>query len=805
MLSAQDLHARGVAAINGGRVRAARALLERALERAADEATTGAVEASLAYVVAETGDREAAERLCRSALARDGLTAETRGSLLSQHALLVMLSGRMAEAVRELDAAIAVLGDFPVLLGRAHGNRGTAHLELGDAAAASADFAQTVVLLREAGLPHEAAMAEHNLGYARFLAGDLAGALGAMAAARDVLAATSVVTAAVCDADRAEVLMAAGLTEEGRDALDRAARAYGAARLARRRGEAELTLARSLLLSDARGAAVVARRAARRFERAELASWQRRADAVRVQGELAAAPTATSAVLEEGVRVAEALSADGLRWDAAAVRLAVARSRAEGGDRDGARRLLVRADTAAPAPLSVRLQAREVGAVLARRPADAFGHVRAGLDDLHAWQSSFGSLDLQTNVVGHGVRLAVRGLALAVRSPADTVLFEWSERARMLATRVQPVRAPQDPQTAADLAELRSGPAPEREAVLRRRVREQAWQRRGSGEVADPVELPALQASLGGAALVAYVVTATSVVALVVTADGTTRCELGSRAALDAVLSGLLPDLDMAAAALPAALAGSVRGALAARLDRAAALLVAPLADAVGDRPVVLTPSGVLAGVPWTLLPGLVGRPVTVAQSATSWLARSAEPLRLGAAGLVAGPRVPRAEAEVHAAAAAWSDAEVLAGDAATADAVSALAARVDVLHVAAHGRHTAENPLFSGLELVDGPWFGYDVDQLPGVPDVVLLSACEVGRSSVRWGEELIGLTAAWLHAGARRVVASPAAVNDDAAHDALVRVHAALATGTDPALALAGTVGAVGADAPAPFVCFG
>ena len=52
---------------------------------------------------------------------------------------------------------------------------------------------------------------------------------------------------------------------------------------------------------------------------------------------------------------------------------------------------------------------------------------------------------------------------------------------------------------------------------------------------------------------------------------------------------------------------------------------------------------------------------------------------------------------------------------------------------------------------------------QLEEVPDVVLLSACEVGRSSVRWGEELIGMTAAWLHAGVRCVIASPAAVNSD------------------------------------------
>ena len=440
--------------------------------------------------------------------------------------------------------------------------------------------------------------------------------------------------------------------------------------------------------------------------------------------------------------------------------------------------------------------------------------LRAGLADLHAWQSSFGSLDLQTNVVGHGVRLAVRGLALAAESRSDAVLFEWSERARMLASRVQPVRAPQDEQMAADLAELAvPAPAPEREAELRRRVRERAWQHRGSGEVADPVDAgPSCRA--GSARTPRWWPTsspATGSLGLVVTADGTQRHDLGERSRLDDALGGLLPDLDMAASELPASLAASVRGALARRLDAVDGLLVAPLAADLGQRRVVLTPSGVLAGVPWTLLPGLAGRPVTVAQSATSWLARRATPLRTGAAGFVAGPRVVRAEAEVRAAAAAWRGAPVLAGADADAASVSDLAGRVDVLHIAAHGRHSAENPLFSGLELVDGTWFGYDIDQLPAVPDVVLLSACEVGRSSVRWGEELIGMTAAWLHAGARCVVASPAAVNDAAAHDTLVSVHRALADGTDPAAALARSVVAVSADAgsadaaPAPFVCFG
>ena len=315
-----------------------------------------------------------------------------------------------------------------------------------------------------------------------------------------------------------------------------------------------------------------------------------------------------------------------------------------------------------------------------------------------------------------------------------------------------------------------------------------------------------MQAALGaGQALVAYVAAADRVVALVVTdADATVR-DLGSGDALRAVLGGLHADLDMAGSDLPDAFAGPVRRQLAARLAQLDALLVAPVADLVADRRLVLTPSGVLAGVPWGLLPGMHGRPVTVTRSATSWLSRQATPLRLGSAGFVAGPRVPRAAAEVGAAAETWPAAEVLVGEAATAAAVSDLAARVDVLHVSAHGRHSAENPLFSGVELVDGPWFGYDIDQLAEIPDVVLLSACEVGRSEVRFGEELVGMTTAWLHAGVRCVIASAAAVNDVIAHDVLVAVHRSLGAGEDPATALAAACPPVSEDAaPAPFVCF-
>jgi tetratricopeptide (TPR) repeat protein len=800
--TAEELHQRAVLALNRGRLATAQRLLERARPQVDGGDLLARIEGSLAYVLSETGRGAEALALCREALGRSDVSADARGGLFAQLGLIEMLRGDGNAALHAFEAALPLLRDEQ-WLARVHLNRGIVHLQRNAEGAAAAEFTRAAHHYLEAGDTYGAAKARHNSGYSHLLAGDVPGALRDMDAARDVVASEGPVMRAMVEQDRAEALIAAGLVEEGVESLRRAATAYARRRLYQRQGEADL--ARARYERDPREARGAARRAADRFRRSDAPSWTARAEAEELAADVALGRWA--GVAERAERIATQLDRHRLHANAVAVRLHAVRSLLGAGAVDQARELLRSIRSRRGVPLAVRLTERDVRAEAARRPAAALAHVRAGLDDLHAWQSSFGSLDLQTNVVGHGVRLAVRGLALAVESRSDAVLFEWSERARMLASRIQPVRAPQDPQTAADLAELRAGAEPEREAELRRQVRERAWQHRGSGEVADPVALGGLQARLGeDTALVAYVVTAERVVALLVTADGTLRHELGERSRLDEELGGLLADLDMAAAELPDALAGSVRGTLARRIDSVAELLVAPLLDALGDRRVVLTPSGVLAGVPWTLVPGLVGRPVTVAQSATSWLARRATLLRLDSAGFVAGPRVVRAEAEVRAAAAAWRDAPVLAGHDATAAAVSELAGHVDVLHIAAHGRHSAENPLFSGLELVDGPWFGYDIDQLPAVPDVVLLSACEVGRSSVRWGEELIGMTAAWLHAGARCVVASPAAVNDDAAHDALVAVHRALAGGTDPAAALAGTVAAVTANAaPAPFVCFG
>ena len=808
-----------MAALRARRFDTAERLLTRARAAVGDAPdVTARIEASLAFLAYEKGHPSEAFQLCLGALDIAGLGAETKGIVQCQHALLLLRSGRTGESLEAFAAAIRYLAD-PVELAKAHINRGGVYLQLGKADLAIADFEQSAQHAAASQSTADQAMAMHNLGYAHMLRGDLVSALACMDEAAPTLSALSSLVKAAIEQDRAEVLLGAGMIHEGQKSLRAAARTFGLRRMHQRRGEAELALARTLLQTDPHGALAAARSARHRFIRTGADGWRVRADGAVLAAEVDLG-RAGPGLLARGNNLIAELESLGLPWGAASIRAHTARVLLRRGDLVEATARVAQVRLTPSTPLSLRLLARDVRAEIAlaqRRRSAALVHIRTGLGELHSWQSSFGSLDLQTMVAGHGTRLARRGLAIAVESRRADVLYEWSERARMLASRIQPVRVPVDEQMTADLAQLRKLTSTEdaarvphpREALsaeIRTRVRERAWQLRGSGEVTEPASLTSVQKALGDdTALVAWVVTPAAVTALVVTEDGVSAQDLGPRAGLDELLDGLLPDLDVAASDLPEILARSVRAQLASRLDAMGSFLISPLLDRIGDRRVVLTPSGLLAGTPWTLLPGLVGRPVTVAQSATSWTA-DRSPLRLETAGFVAGPRVQRAEAEVHRASVLWPGSEVLAAGAATAEAVAELAARVDVLHLAAHGRHSGDNPLFSGVELVGGPWFGYDIDQLPKVPQVVLLSACEVGRSTVRYGEELIGMTAAWLHAGVRCVIASPAAVSDVAAHDVLTAMHTALASGLDPAAALAAAIPAVDEDGPpAPFVCFG
>jgi CHAT domain-containing protein len=154
---------------------------------------------------------------------------------------------------------------------------------------------------------------------------------------------------------------------------------------------------------------------------------------------------------------------------------------------------------------------------------------------------------------------------------------------------------------------------------------------------------------------------------------------------------------------------------------------------------------------------------------------------------VVAGPNLAHAAEEAAVVRRIARTGRVLSGEAATAAAVLRAVDGAAVAHFACHGRFHPENPLFSSLQMVDGPLTVYELERLRKAPELVLLSACDSAVSATGAGEELMGLTATLLALGCRTLIGAVAPISDVAAQPLMAGVHAALAAGRPPAVALA------------------
>jgi len=86
------------------------------------------------------------------------------------------------------------------------------------------------------------------------------------------------------------------------------------------------------------------------------------------------------------------------------------------------------------------------------------------------------------------------------------------------------------------------------------------------------------------------------------------------------------------------------------------------------------------------------------------------------------------------------------------------------IIHLATHGEFRPDAPLFSSLYLADGPLTTTDVFNLELDAALVTLSACQSGASVVGGGDELVGLSRAFLYAGATSLLMSLWRVEDQA-----------------------------------------
>ena len=179
-------------------------------------------------------------------------------------------------------------------------------------------------------------------------------------------------------------------------------------------------------------------------------------------------------------------------------------------------------------------------------------------------------------------------------------------------------------------------------------------------------------------------------------------------------------------------------------------------------------------------MPSLRDRAVTVAPSASAWLrGRRTRPPAHRRVALVAGPRLATGGAEVEQLHARYPDAVLLGRGSATAERVLTALDGAWLAHIAAHGTFRADNPLFSSLQLDDGPLTVHDFERLGRAPYRLVLSSCDSGTAAPVGADELLGLVGSLMPLGAAGVVASIVPVNDPAAVPLMLALHHALDKG--------------------------
>jgi CHAT domain-containing protein/tetratricopeptide (TPR) repeat protein len=258
------------------------------------------------------------------------------------------------------------------------------------------------------------------------------------------------------------------------------------------------------------------------------------------------------------------------------------------------------------------------------------------------------------------------------------------------------------------------------------------------------------------------------------------------------------PELEDLVVACRNAILGDDRVLIEATSRRLYDLLIAPIASALDpEARLLIVPDGVLFELPFAALHDgqrfLVERhAIATAPSASALDPRlrrrvAARPPRLLAVGnpasyredaLLANARalhgwsfgeLPYAEDEARRIGRYFRRKKIVVGDDATEELVKAEIAEASVVHFATHGVVDAGEPLLCGLVLAqdddpreDGLLQVHEILGMRLDADLVVLSACGSGLGRRVSGEGVLGLTRAFLHTGARRLLISLWEVGD-------------------------------------------
>jgi tetratricopeptide (TPR) repeat protein len=769
------------------------------------------VQATLGLALAWTGRSQQGLAILNRAVAasRGNLT----GRVLMRRASVLKDLGRFHEAHQDLSRALPYFrrtGDT-VWEARSLTHRAEVFLGLGLPRRAAAEFARAEEMYATSGQEFEYAKARHNSACVALIRGDLPEALTYFDEARsryDDLGEN--VTELFID--RCLALLAAGLAEEAAQET--------VAALSRLPPEGGIAYKKAELLFAAATAALAAGHQAEARQRAGQAGrlfrtqgrphWEARTALVLAEARYAVGEHSL-ALLRYAEEVAARLDAsragESMQAHLLAGRIALSR----GSVTQSAPHLERAARSrrrGPPLPRSVAWLARAL-------QAEARGNARAtvaacarGLDALEEHQMRLGATELRAYGTAHGGELATLAQRDALRRGDVRRLLFWSERwrATALTSRSTPLR--DDKELAAELQALRSVSrllgdtemaAPRRNALERERRRleaaVQARTRRLPGRQ-EPGEgqfnLDELFDQLGPATLI-ELVTVDGILHVVVVADRRVRLHtVGSVPEREVQLNRFVLrrlahgrrqpgdeiGLKYRGAALEAALLGSAAAGL-------------------GDSPVVVIPPARFPAVPWTLMPSLRDRVVTVAPSASAWLrARRMRPPSRRRVALVTGPGLATKGAEMEPLVSRYPGATRLGHGDATAGQVLTALDGAWLAHIAAHGTFRADNPMFSSILLDDGPLIVHDFERLGRAPYHLVLAGCDSGVAAPVGADELLGLVSSLMPLGAAGIVASVVPVNDIAVVPVMVALHEALQRDATLPEALLGARRAAGGD---------
>ena len=854
---AEELHLRGRQANNAWRPAEGARLLRRALRLIEHENTAVAIDLR-ARILITLASSEAEIHSTESALdvlgtAEDLLTSVIGESarldlttrIANQRGLVLGRANRWDDAIAQLDIAITIreriyaageavhLRLTTSLLNRASMNNAAGHPGL-----AGRDYRRLLHVVAS-GLADSRvdqneltvleAKAQHGLAAVAWRVGDLPQALAYYEKALARYAKLIPSGLAKLRMDQAETLLTAGLAEEAARQLDEALPDLRGSRNHQHAAEAELLRAAAALSEgDLAGTRTWAESARRRFRRHGNQSLAATAALVRLRADTDEALNVAHVppkLISRALALAGTLTDLGLVDESSTARmLAVRLELCRGRVAAAAEQFALVPRPRRVTPVDQRMLRRLCRAELAVAQGDrrrAFAQARAGVAELGRIRDRMGGAELVSGTAMHGRalgQLAVRLVVEHSRSPARA-LFGWLERTRAQVYRYQPLPAPDDPVLAEKVSEyrylsrelqqarLRGRPSRElvtRHAALGREVMQGGWRDSPWGQARPIATIDEVIAELGERAMISFLVTDDVMMAVVIVAGTVALVRLGDARDIAEAAQGLHADLDaLAPDWLSAPLVQAVTNSAVRRGGILDDRLLHPVAELIGDRELVIIPTGALYAVAWGALPRLRGRPVVVAPSATAWLAAQRADAEAGPTVLVGGPNLSAALGELTGLRRYHPNAEVITTTEGTVERVLKALDGAELAHVAAHGEHEPENALFSRLELADGALFAHEIIRLRRPPRHVVLAACELALSRIRPGDEALGFAGALLSAGGRTVTAAVSRVGDQAAAAAMNDYHRQLAGGAPAATALAR---ATAVDPfRRPFICLG